>query len=238
MALCSVCHVSNLGLGGVPLTRVDGVWYCKSCLKKEKGVIKCSACGSEAFATNDHFQTINGKLMCTSCMTKAGLEDKILPIFLPGKAAAPSPSATSGAGSTGTNLVEDLTGGLKKALDETLSPGEKILACLNGSAGEALVATGHRVLILKAGMAAGSLSAYKAKSYFYDAITGVDCKTDMIYGLFQLQAAGTKVHDVKSVTAAKQADNAVTYLAAAGPRFEGVTKQIAQRLGKAARAGS
>ncbi|MGI5838449.1 MAG: hypothetical protein ACOX8W_02170 [bacterium] len=52
--------------------------------------------------------------------------------------------------------LEELKGGLKKVLDENLQPSEKLRICIEGGAGEALVATDKRVMMLKAGFLAGA----------------------------------------------------------------------------------
>jgi|GEM_PF-6859972 len=66
--------------------------------------------------------------------------------------------------------LEELKGGLKKVLEENLQPGEKLRICIEGGAGEALVATDKRVMMLKAGFLAGAYHGPLCFSYNYDDI--------------------------------------------------------------------
>lgn len=61
-----------------------------------------------------------------------------------------------------------MKGGLKKALEDNLQPGEKLRICIEGGAGEALVATDKRVMMLKAGFLAGAYHGPLCFSYNYD----------------------------------------------------------------------
>lgn len=224
---CAVCGAAGLGLGAVPLQRVDRQLYCKKCLPTVKGQIVCTKCGRKAFQTNDYFVTVDGAMLCETCELK-----------MPKTATASSPSvvsapATASASAGPGGLVEALSGGLKKALDGAIPAGEPIVVSLNGSAGEAVVATDRRVIILKAGMAAGSLLGQKANSFEYSRITGVDVDAGLVYGRLQVRGPGTAETSEKDINAAKQADNAVTFLAAHKARFEAAAEEMRKRLVKA-----
>ncbi len=59
---------------------------------------------------------------------------------------------------------------MKKIMDESLKPGEKVRVCIEGGIGEALVATDHRLLVLKAGIMAGAYKGPLCFSYDYEDI--------------------------------------------------------------------
>lgn len=216
MALCSVCGASNTGIGGVPLVSVDDKYYCRRCLVKTKGIVRCSVCGQTAGATNDSFRTLpDGKYICSSCQEKHGATPGAAQAATARAATAPAATAAPVAVSVlpnSYNLPADkLIGGLQKAYAEAVQPGEKALFILAASSGEALCAMEKRVLILKAGFAAGNADAYKARPFTYDMIMKVEVKSGMVQGMLQIIAPGVKPVNAGSADAYK-ADNVVTFI--------------------------
>ena len=214
MANCSVCGASNAGMGGVPLVKFDNVLYCKKCFVKAKGKLeKCSVCGSEVFQTNASYDTVNGKIVCSTCQEKLGMKK-------------------TGAGS---NLpVETLTGVLADLMKAAVTDIEKVLFVVNGASGEALVGTDRRVIILKSGLATGSGTAGKYKGYFLNQIQAVDCACGLAYGRIQVTAPGTGDFLQADIGAARQAENCVTFLATNKDKFERLTETIRNSLLKKA----
>lgn len=109
--------------------------------------------------------------------------------------------------------VERLIGGLQKAYNEAARPDDTVLFALVASCGEALVATSKRLLILKAGFAAGGADAFKAKAFPYENIMKVDVKAGMVQGMLQVQAPGVKPVAAGAADAYK-AENVVTFIGA------------------------
>jgi hypothetical protein len=69
--------------------------------------------------------------------------------------------------------IDALTGRLRTLAARTLEPGEDVLFCLTGSAGQALVALERRLVILKASAASGSPFGGRMASYRYEEIADV-----------------------------------------------------------------
>lgn len=113
-----------------------------------------------------------------------------------------------------SDSVGSLPGRLGEALVETLREGEVIVDALHTSSGQAIAATDRRVIILKAGLAAGAgMFGSKAVSYPYDTITSIEHKKGPIGGHIEILAAG--VHQsgpmgVYQVNAVRE--NVVTYV--------------------------
>lgn len=217
MALCSVCGASNTGIGGVPLVKVDDKYYCKRCLIKTKGIVRCSVCGQTAGATNDSIRTLpDGKYICSSCEEKQGGMPGAAQAAATRAATAPAAQAAPAAAvqvlPNSFNLpVDKLIGGLQKAFNEAVQPGEKVLFILAASSGEALCAMEKRALILKAGFAAGSVDAYKSRAFPYDMIMKVEVRAGMVQGMLQILAPGVKPVSA-SASDAYMADNVVTFI--------------------------
>lgn len=222
MANCVGCSKSNLGVGATKLLWLDGSWYCQQCLRTQKGSLACQGCKRLAFSNDDHFKTIDGRLLCQSCILKAGLTFSIL-------APVSKPGPSSGAASTGDGVVEPLASALDEVLKQHLQPGEQVHLAINGNPGEALALTNRRVLVLKSGMAAGSLLAKKACAFAYPQITNVKNEAGPLVGVFALHIAGAPAAGLADVNQAKKADNAITYLAKSRDKFDRALQLIRQR---------
>jgi hypothetical protein len=90
-------------------------------------------------------------------------------------------------------LVYPLRGGLARGLEETLIPGEQVLAQMP-TGGEALIVTPERVVVLKAGISSGATFGRKAKSFPLDQVSSVEVSRGLASGRLQISAAGTTEH--------------------------------------------
>lgn len=222
MALCITCGVSNAGLGGVPLVKVDEKYFCRRCLIKAKGIVRCRVCGITAGSTNDAlFSTEDGHYICEPCHAKAGT----------GTAAA-EVAATAQTATASVELpMDNLIGGLKKAYDEVVPTTEKVVGILMASSGEALVVGSRAAYVLKSGFAAGGGSAYKGRAIPYNEMTKVDLRAGLVQGYLQLLTAGAR--DIAGNSAdAYQADYVVTFLGDAKAKFEMAAGYIRAASGK------
>lgn len=223
MALCTICGVSDAGIGGVPLVQIDGRHYCRRCLSKTKGSVRCSVCHELAGETNDALTSLpDGQYICDSCLERAAgtgaaseavaallqqADDPVWYVDLP---------------------IEPLTGGLKRAYDESVPRTEKVMFVLAASAGEALVATERRAIVLKAGYAAGAPSATKARSFTYDTISAIDLSAGPVQGRLQLIAPGIRPVSA-SVGDVYQAENIITFSSDQRPKYDKAARAL-QRL--------
>ncbi|MEW6398333.1 MAG: hypothetical protein AB1503_04080 [Bacillota bacterium] len=240
VAECSVCGASNMGMARVSLAVVDKRWYCRPCLQKTEGTVKCAVCGKEAFAGDEHFKTVDDKRMCTTCLEKAGLGDAFSVIMEARMAArAQGPQAvTAGVGRAddrapggpsrgGERAQAGLDSGLAALLQENLTRGEQVVEVIIGNAGEAVAVTDSRLLILKTGMAAGSLLARRCTAFPYREVRGVDLTVGAVYGFLHVL---TTEHPEKAqdVVGAKKAPNAVTFLANRRGQFDALMARLRQ----------
>jgi hypothetical protein len=224
LALCTICGATNVGVGGVPLVQLDDKFFCRRCLVKTKGIVRCSVCGTTAGATNDAFtSTPDGKFMCASCGSKhasgAGARQA---------AATMAPAAPVAAGNSFNLPVDKLIGGLQLAYAEAVQPTDKVLFILAASSGEALVATDKRAIVLKAGFASGSTNGHKHRAFSYDSIMKVEVKAGIVQGVLQIHAPGVKPISA-AASDAYQAENVVTFIGDDyRDRFERAGKALTQ----------
>jgi hypothetical protein len=109
------------------------------------------------------------------------------------------------------NLVYPLRGGLARCLEETLIPGEQVLAQMP-TGGEALIVTAERVVVLKAGFKSGATFGRKAKSFPLDQISSVEVSRGLTMGRLQISAAGTIELSMQSAAGdSLQAENVVNF---------------------------
>lgn len=217
MANCVSCGVSNLGVGRAALVLVDGQWYCDDCLPAKKGHVKCRKCGKEPFSSDDHFKTVNGQLMCTECMEKAGIMKKYDYIMQSIAAARPA-AAKESAGPGKTDTVGGL-GGLRLLLDENLSPGESVTLSIQGNAGEAIACSKNGLYVLKSGLAMGSITGRKCSKFSWSDVSGLELKVGSLYGVLEVSNPRMPSYDPNDVSKAKKADNAITFLLSRKPEF-------------------
>ena len=89
----------------------------------------------------------------------------------------------------GWPMMEPL--GAKEAdlLRRNLAEGERVLGQVIGNSRQAVVATDHKVLVIKTGMMAGQTFGGKATSFDYRTIVGVEVRTGFSQGEFEIIAA-------------------------------------------------
>lgn len=220
MALCTVCGVSNAGLGGVPLIQVDERFYCQRCLVKTRGIIRCCVCGMTAGSTNDALTSLpDGKYICASCAEKQRRFAAVR------EAAAAAPLVI--------NLpIEPLSGGLKRAYDESVPSDEKVLFVLAASNGEGLVATEKRAIVLKAGFASGSPGGHKGCAFPYETIESIEVKTGLVQGWLRILAPGVRPPSGAAGDAYLY-ENCVTFLSEARAKFEQAAKALQELVERA-----
>jgi len=225
VANCVSCGVSNFGVGRAALIVVDGQWFCEDCLPSKKGKVKCQTCGTTAFATDDHFKTVNGQYMCTSCMEKAGIVKKheyvmqalASSVQSGAKSVAPATPATPAGGNSDAAAA---LGGLRILLDENLSPGESVTLSLQGNAGEAIACSKNNLYVLKSGLAMGSITGRKCSKFPWSEVSGLELKVGSLYGVLEVKNPKLPSHDPNDVTKAKKSDNAITFLLSRKPEFD------------------
>jgi len=143
-----------------------------------------------------------------------------------------------------SDLIEELTGGLKKACEQNVMPNDAVLVRLNGLSGEALVATQSRVLVLKAGYASGAMFGQKAKSFPYEDISSVEYSCGLTQGRIQITASGSvearhghRQHDVLGAYAdARQAENVCNFPSSKKRLFQEAANVIRRQVEQARRA--
>lgn len=79
-----------------------------------------------------------------------------------------------------------------RLLRRSLLDGERVLGQLVGSLSQVVVATDSRILIVKTGFAAGQAFGGKVTSYGYRGIGGVEVRTGLLQGEFELLAGGLR----------------------------------------------
>lgn len=226
MANCSGCGASNLGISRTNLVLVDGQWFCQNCLKKIKGKVVCAQCGNEAFESDEHFKTVDGKYLCTACLEKAGIIKKYDYIMQSVLSLKKAPSQTGD--STSQHRAQGATalGSMKDLLDQYLAPGETVNLALMGNAGEALALSNSHLYILKSGLAAGGINAKKCKQFRLNEIKDIELKEGSLYGLLEVKVPGFPSYDVKDINKAKQSDNAITFLMGRKSEFDNAVNTI------------
>ncbi len=90
----------------------------------------------------------------------------------------------------GWPLMQSL--GTKEAqlLNQNVTPGEQVLGQVIGNYGQAVIATTHKVLIVKHGIMAGQTFGGKATSYDYRNVMGVEVRTGFSQGEFEVIVGG------------------------------------------------
>lgn len=110
-------------------------------------------------------------------------------------------------------------------LHDNLAPGEQVIEVIVGNAGEALAVTDARLLILKTGMAAGSLLARRCTAFCYRDVRRVDLTVGAVYGFFHVLTA-EHPERAQDVVEAKKAPNAVTFLASRRGQFDALMARL------------
>lgn len=75
-------------------------------------------------------------------------------------------------------------------LSQHLATGEKVLGQVIGSFGQAVIATDHKLLIIKTGMMSGQAFGGKATGFDYRTVVGIEVRTGFAQGEFEVLAGG------------------------------------------------
>ncbi len=137
-------------------------------------------------------------------------------------------------------LAEVLKGGLGKALEETLMPGEKLIASLEGLMGQGIALTDTRVIIVKAGIAAGAMFGQKGKAFRLRDISSVEYSCALTEGRIQITTAGTVESQqgflmkgqsfIDQVAASRQAENVCQFASNKKKQFQALRQLIQETI--------
>jgi hypothetical protein len=115
--------------------------------------------------------------------------------------------------------------------NQNMIPGERVLGQVIASYGQAVVATTHKVLIVKCGMMAGQTFGGKATSYDYRNIMGVEVRTGFARGEFEVIVGGLATpagNRNKDRVKAAESPNAVVFGSTDQKLFQSMAAQIRQ----------
>lgn len=132
-------------------------------------------------------------------------------------------------------VVEALTGGLGKALEETLLPDEVVAWCVRGTGGQAVALTDRRVLILKAGVDSGAMFGHKAVGFPLKEISSVQYSCGLTQGRVELSVPGFRPErqgfasrrtPLQQAAIAAQGENVCVFAASRKAQFQAVAAAI------------
>jgi hypothetical protein len=126
-------------------------------------------------------------------------------------------------------------------LKRNMAPGERVLGQVIGSSGQAVVATDHKVLVVKTGLMAGQTFGGKATSFDYRTIVGVEVRTGWSVGEFEIIAAALSApqrNRVKDKVNIKEGPNGVVFVKANVRHFEALAAKIREMTGAMHGAGT
>ena len=121
--------------------------------------------------------------------------------------------------------------GTKEAqlLNQNVTPGEQVLGQVIGNYGQAVIATTHKVLIVKHGIMAGQTFGGKATSYDYRNVMGVEVRTGFSQGEFEVIVGGLATpagNRHKDKVKAAESPNAVVFPKTDQKLFQSMAAQI------------
>lgn len=126
-------------------------------------------------------------------------------------------------------------------LKRNMAPGERVLGQVIGSSNQAVVATDHKVLVVKTGMMAGQTFGGKATSFDYRTLVGVEVRTGWAMGEFELIAAALSApqrNRAKDRVSIKESPNGVVFGKQDARHFEAMAAKIREVTGAAHGAGT
>lgn len=129
-------------------------------------------------------------------------------------------------------MVGVLPGKLERAYYDNITKSEIIDVKLNTQAGQAIVVTDKRVMLLKAGnvSSAGFFGA-SCKSFNYNQITSVDIRLSLMGGHIQITVAGSTDIADKRLLDMAQAENAIVFTSDYKERMKKIVMLIRERIG-------
>lgn len=129
----------------------------------------------------------------------------------------------------GWPLMQPLGAKEDQLRNQNLAPGEQVLGQVIGNFSQAVIATTHKVLIVKHGIMAGQTFGGKATSYDYRNIMGVEVRTGFSQGEFEVVVGGLATpagNRNKDRIKAAESPNAVVFAKTDQKYFQSMATQI------------
>jgi hypothetical protein len=126
-------------------------------------------------------------------------------------------------------------------LHRNMVSNEQILGLVIGNSGQAVVATDHKVLVVKTGMMAGQTFGGKATSFDYRTIVGVEVRTGLTQGEFEIIAASMHApqrNRNRDKVNVRESPNGVVFTKGNGRLFETMAAKIREMTAAAHGAGT
>jgi len=128
-------------------------------------------------------------------------------------------------------LVEILKGKLEKAFNDNITANENVDVKLQPQAGQCIVVTDKRVMVIKAGMVGGAgFFGANCKSFYFNQITSVDLRLSVMGGHIQFTVAGSVDIKGKGLLYMPQSENAVVFTLDYKERMKYVANLIRERV--------
>lgn len=141
----------------------------------------------------------------------------------------------------GWPMMEPLGPKESDLLRRNLVQGERILGQVIGNSRQAVIATDHKVLVIKTGMMAGQTFGGKATSIDYRTIVGVEVRTGFSQGEFEIIAASMQApqrNRNKDKVNILYSPNGVVFIKGNGRLFEKMAAKIREMTAAAHGAGT
>jgi hypothetical protein len=129
----------------------------------------------------------------------------------------------------GWPLMQPLGAKETQLLNQNMTRGEQVLGVVIGSYGQAVIATTHKVLIVKTGLMAGQTFGGKATLYDYRNIMGVEVRTGFARAEFELIVPGLATpagNRTRDRVKAAESPNAIVFGATDQKLFQSMAAQI------------
>jgi hypothetical protein len=121
-------------------------------------------------------------------------------------------------------------------LGRNISSGEKVLGQVIGNFGQAVVATDHKILVLKTGMMAGQTFGGKATSFDYHMIGGIEVRTGFSQGELEIinpAMPGRQGNRNRDKAKINESPNGVVFPKVNGKFFEQFASKVRERVSMA-----
>lgn len=121
-------------------------------------------------------------------------------------------------------------------LAENLLPGEQVVGQVIGNFGQVVVATTSKVVIVKSGLMSGQTFGGKATAFDYSNLVGVEVRTGLIQGEFEILAAGLENNQRSNVNAKvnmAEQPNGVVFTKSDKDAFNAMAAKIRERASAA-----
>lgn len=122
----------------------------------------------------------------------------------------------------------------QQLIQRNLVAGESILGCVIANFGQAVIATDHKVLVVKSGMMAGQTFGGKATSFDYRNIGGVEVRTGLVQGEMEIINASMPASQRsrnKDKVKTNESPNGVVFPKANAKWFEAFAGKVRERAG-------